>query len=160
MPRKGEVKRRDILPDPKFHDRMVTKFINSMTHDGKKSLTERIFYDALDLVGERAKEEALGVFKRALEQVKPLVEVRSRRVGGATYQVPVEVRPQRRVSLAMRWIVQNARARPEKSMVDKLAGEIQHAASGRGGGLQQKEGTQPIAQAQKAFSPYPRELIP
>jgi small subunit ribosomal protein S7 len=154
MPRKGEVKRRDILPDPKFHDRMVTKFINSMTHDGKKSLTERIFYDALDLVGERAKEEALGVFKRALEQVKPMVEVRSRRVGGATYQVPVEVRPQRRVSLAMRWIVQNARARPEKSMVDKLADEIQDAASGRGGAIKKKEDTHRMAEANKAFAHY------
>ena len=154
MPRKGEVKRRDILPDPKFHDRMVTKFINSMTHDGKKSLTEHIFYDALELVAERAKEEALGVFKRALEQVKPLVEVRSRRVGGATYQVPVEVRPQRRVSLAMRWIVQNARARPEKSMVDKLAGEIQDAASGRGGAIKKKEDTHRMAEANKAFAHY------
>ena len=154
MPRKGEVKRRDILPDPKFHDRMVTKFINSMTHDGKKSLTEHIFYDALELVAERAKEEALGVFKRALEQVKPMVEVRSRRVGGATYQVPVEVRPQRRVSLAMRWIVQNARARPEKSMVDKLAGEIQDAASGRGGAIKKKEDTHRMAEANKAFAHY------
>jgi len=154
MPRKGEVKRRDILPDPKFHDRMVTKFINSMTHDGKKSLTEHIFYDALELVAERAKEEALGVFKRALEQVKPLVEVRSRRVGGATYQVPVEVRPLRRVSLAMRWIVQNARARPEKSMVEKLAGEIHDAASGRGGAIKKKEDTHRMAEANKAFAHY------
>src|SRR5919197_3228901 len=154
MPRKGEVKRREVLPDPKFHDRMVTKFINSMTHDGKKSLTERIFYDALDIVAERAKEDALGVFKRALEQVKPLVEVRSRRVAGATYQVPVEVRPQRRVSLAMRWIVQNARARPEKSMVDKLAGEIQDAASGRGGAIKKKEDTHRMAEANKAFAHY------
>src|SRR5205814_9473233 len=159
MPRKGEVKRRDILPDPKFHDRMVTKFINSMTHDGKKSLTERIFYDALDLVGERAKEDALTVFKRALEQVKPMVEVRSRRVGGATYQVPVEVRPQRRVSLAMRWIVQNARARPEKSMVDKLAGEIQDAASGRGGAIKKKEDTHRMAEANKAFAHYRWQAI-
>src|SRR6059058_629878 len=117
MPRKGEVKRRDILPDPKYHDRTVTKFINAMLVDGKKSLAER------------AKEDPLGVFKRGLEQVKPLVEVRSRRVGGATYQVPVEVRPQRRMSLAMRWIVQNARSRPEKSMVAKLAGEILDAAN-------------------------------
>ena len=154
MPRKGEIKRRDVLPDPKFQDRMVTKFINSMTHDGKKSLTERIFYEALDIVAERAKEDALGVFKRALEQVKPLVEVRSRRVGGATYQVPVEVRPQRRLSLAMRWIVQNARARPEKSMVDKLAGEIQDAASGRGGAIKKKEDTHRMAEANKAFAHY------
>ena len=154
MPRKGEVKRRDVLADPKFHDRTVTKFINSMMHDGKKSLTERIFYRALDLVGERAKEDALGVFKRALDQVKPLVEVRSRRVGGATYQVPVEVRPQRRVSLAMRWLVQNSRARPEKSMTERLAGEILDAANGRGGAIKKKEDTHRMAEANKAFAHY------
>ena len=154
MPRKGEVKRRDILPDPKYHDRMVTKFINSMMHDGKKSLTEGIFYDALDIVSERSREEALGMFKRALDQVKPLVEVRSRRVGGATYQVPVEVRPQRRVSLAMRWLVQNARSRPEKSMVERLAGEILDAANGRGGAMKKKEDTHRMAEANKAFAHY------
>src|SRR5436190_1975708 len=141
MPRKGEVKRRDILPDPKYHDRTVTKFINAMLVDGKKSLAERILYEALAIVGERAKEDALGIFKRALEQVKPLVEVRSRRVGGATYQVPVEVRPQRRGSLAMRWLVQHARARPEKSMIERLAGEILDAANGRGGAIKKKEDT-------------------
>jgi small subunit ribosomal protein S7 len=154
MPRKGEVKRRDILADPKFHDRMVTKFINSMMHDGKKSPTERIFYRALDLVGERAKEDSLGVFKRALDQVKPLVEVRSRRVGGATYQVPVEVRPPRRISLAMRWLVQHARARPEKSMIERLAGEILDAANGRGGAVKKKEDTHRMAEANKAFAHY------
>ncbi len=154
MPRKGEVKRRDILPDPKFHDRLVTKFMNSMMHDGKKSVTEHILYDALAQVGERAKEDPLGVFKRALDQVKPLVEVRSRRVGGATYQVPSEVRPQRRVSLAMRWIVQNARARPEKSMTAKLAGEILDAANGRGGAIKKKEDTHRMAEANKAFAHY------
>jgi len=154
MPRKGEVKRRDVLADPKFHDRMVTKFINTMMHDGKKSLTERIFYGALELVGQRAREDALGVFKRALDQVKPLVEVRSRRVGGATYQVPVEVRPQRRVSLGMRWLVQNARVRPEKSMVERLAGEILDAANGRGGAIKKKEDTHRMAEANKAFAHY------
>ena len=154
MPRKGEVKRREVLPDPKYHDRVVTKFVNTMMHDGKKSLTENIFYGALDLVGERAREDALGVFKRALDQVKPLVEVRSRRVGGATYQVPVEVRPPRRVSLAMRWLVQNARARPEKSMVERLAGEILDAAAGRGGAMKKKEDTHRMAEANKAFAHY------
>ena len=154
MPRKGEVKRRDVLADPKYHDRMVTKFMSSMMHDGKKSLTERIFYGALDLVVERSKEDALAVFKRALEQVKPLVEVRSRRVGGATYQVPVEVRPQRRVSLAMRWLVQHARARPEKSMIERLAGEILDAANGRGGAIKKKEDTHRMAEANKAFAHY------
>src|SRR5262245_16424638 len=133
MPRKGEVKRRDVLPDPKYHDRTVTKFVASMMHDGKKSLAERTLYDALDVVGERAKEDALGVFKRALEAVKPMVEVRSRRVGGANYQVPSEVRPPRRTALGMRWLVENARERPEKGMVQKLANEILDAANGRGG---------------------------
>ena len=154
MPRKGEVKRRDVLADPKYHDRMVTKFMASMMHDGKKSLTERIFYGSLDLVSDRSKEDALGVFKRALEQVKPLVEVRSRRVGGATYQVPVEVRPQRRLSLAMRWLVEHARARPEKSMVERLAGEILDAAAGRGGAMKKKEDTHRMAEANKAFAHY------
>ena len=154
MPRKGEVKRREVLADPKYHDRTVSKFINSMMHDGKKSLAERILYEALDLVGERAKEDALGVFKRALEQVKPLVEVRSRRVGGATYQVPVEVRPQRRISLAMRWLVQNARLRPEKSMTERLAGEIVDAVNGRGGAMKKKEDTHRMAEANKAFAHY------
>ena len=154
MPRKGEVKRRDILPDPKYHDRMVTKFINTMMYDGKKSLNERTFYGSLDLVGERAKEDSLGIFKRALDQVKPLVEVRSRRVGGATYQVPVEVRPQRRVALAMRWLVQHARARPEKSMMERLAGEFLDAANGRGGAMKKKEDTHRMAEANKAFAHY------
>ncbi len=154
MPRKGEVKRREVLPDPKFQDRTVAKFINTMMHDGKRSVAERIFYGALDLVGDRAREDALGVFKRALEAVKPVVEVRSRRVGGATYQVPVEVRPQRRSSLAMRWLVQNARVRPEKSMMQKLAAEILDAANGRGGAIKKKEDTHRMAEANKAFAHY------
>ena len=154
MPRKGEVKRRDVLPDPKYHDRTVSKFINTMMYDGKRSLTEGIFYGALDLVAERSKEEALGVFKRALDQVKPLVEVRSRRVGGATYQVPVEVRPQRRVVLGMRWLVQHARARPEKSMTDRPPGGRLDAANGRGGAMKKKEDTHRMAEANKAFAHY------
>ena len=154
MPRKGEVKRREVLSDPKYHDRLVAKFVNSMMSDGKKSTAERILYGALDQVGERAKEDALTVFKRCLDQVKPLVEVRSRRVGGATYQVPVEVRPQRRLSLAMRWIVQHARARPEKSMVAKLAGEIVDAANNRGGAMKKKDDVHRMAEANKAFAHY------
>jgi small subunit ribosomal protein S7 len=154
MPRKGEVRRREILPDPKFHDRMVTKFINSMMNRGKKSTAERILYDALELVGERAKEESLGVFKRALDNVKPVVEVRSRRVGGATYQVPVEVRPARRSSLAMRWLVINARSRAEKSMAERLAGELLDAANNRGAAIKKKEDTHRMAEANKAFAHY------
>jgi small subunit ribosomal protein S7 len=154
MPRKGEVKRREILPDPKFQDRVVTKFINAMMVDGKKSVAEHIFYGALDIVGDRTKEDALGIFKRALDAAKPVVEVRSRRVGGATYQVPVEVRPARRQSLAFRWLVQNARARPEKSMDQKLAGELVDAANGRGGTIKKKEDTHRMAEANKAFAHY------
>ena len=154
MPRKGEVRRREILPDPKFHDRMVAKFINSMMGRGKKSTAERILYGALDLVGERAKEDALGIFKRALDNVKPVVEVRSRRVGGATYQVPVEVRPARRTSLGMRWLVLQARGRSEKSMAERLAGELLDAANNRGAAIKKKEDTHRIAEANKAFAHY------
>ena len=154
MPRKGEVKRREVLPDPKYHDRTVTKFVSGLMYDGKKSLAERVFYRALDLIAERTKEDPLAVFKQALDQVKPTVEVRSRRVGGATYQVPVEVRPQRRASLAMRWLVQHARSRPEKSMVVKLANEFMDAAAGRGGAMKKKEDTHRMADANKAFAHY------
>jgi len=154
MPRKGEVKRREILPDPKYQDRVVTKFINAMMVDGKKSVAERIFYGALDIIVDRTKEDAVGVFRRAVEAAKPVVEVRSRRVGGATYQVPVEVRPTRRQSLAFRWLVQNARTRPEKAMMQKLAGEFIDAANGRGGTIKKKEDTHRMAEANKAFAHY------
>jgi small subunit ribosomal protein S7 len=154
MPRKGEVRRRDVLPDPKFHDRLVTKFMNTIMVGGKKSLAERTFYGALDLIQQRTKEEPLGIFKRALDNVKPIVEVRSRRVGGATYQVPVEVRPARRVSLGMRWIVLHARTRPEKSMVERLAGEINDAANNRGAAIKKREDTHRMAEANKAFAHY------
>jgi small subunit ribosomal protein S7 len=154
MPRKGEVRRREILPDPKYSDRMVTKFINTMMYGGKKSTAEHILYDALDMVAERTKEDPLAVFKRALENVKPNVEVRSRRVGGATYQVPVDVRPVRRVSLGMRWIVQFARSRAEKSMADRLAAELIDAANGRGSTMKKKEDTHRMADANKAFAHY------
>src|SRR5512140_2154000 len=154
MPRKGEVRRREILPDPKFHDRMVTKFINTMMSGGKKSTAEQILYGAFDLIADRAKEDALGVFKRALDNVKPAVEVRSRRVGGATYQVPVEVRPSRRVSLAMRWLVQHARARNEKSMAERLAAELMDAGNNGGATIKKKEDTHRMAEANKAFAHY------
>ena len=154
MPRKGEVKRREVLPDPKYQDRSVTKFMNAMMHDGKKSLTERILYGALDLVGERAKEDAIGVFKRALEQVKPLVEVRSRRVGGATYQVPVEVRQDRRTALAMRWLIDYAKERGEKTMDQKLAAELIDASNNRGNAVKKREDTHKMAEANKAFAHY------
>ncbi len=154
MPRKGEVRRREVLPDPKFHDRMVTKFVNSMMEGGKKSTAEGIFYRALDLVASRTKDDPVAIFRRALENVRPSVEVRSRRVGGATYQVPVEVRPVRRMSLAMRWLVQYARSRGEKSMAERLAGEFMDAANGRGAAMKKKDDTHRMAEANKAFAHY------
>jgi small subunit ribosomal protein S7 len=154
MPRKGEVKRRDVLPDPKYHDRLITKFINSMMYDGKKSLNERVLYDALAQVADKAGEDALAVFKRAIDQVKPAVEVRSRRVGGANYQVPVEVRPNRGTTLAMRWLVNNARARKEHSMAERLVGEIMDASQGQGVSVKRREDMHKMAEANKAFAHY------
>jgi small subunit ribosomal protein S7 len=154
MPRKGEVRRREVLPDPKYHDRLVTKFMNAIMTEGKKSLAERTFYGALTLIEQRAKEDPLAIFKKALDNVKPMVEVRSRRVGGATYQVPVEVRPARRISLGMRWLVLYARARPEKSMVERLAGELNDAANNRGAAIKKREDTHRMAEANKAFAHY------
>jgi len=154
MPRKGQVKLREISPDPKFHDRTVAKFINTVMERGKKSTAEAIFYGALELVANRTKEEGLAVFKHALENVRPAVEVRSRRVGGANYQVPVEVRPVRRTSLAMRWLVTAARARSEKSMEERLAFEIVEAHGNRGGAVKKREDTHRMAEANKAFAHY------
>ncbi len=154
MPRKGQVKLREISPDPKFHDRTVAKFIDTVMMRGKKSLAERVFYGALEEVAARTKEDGLTVFKRALENVRPAVEVRSRRVGGANYQVPVEVRPVRRTSLGMRWLVQAARARGEKSMRERLAAEIVEAGANRGGAVKKREDTHRMAEANKAFAHY------
>lgn len=154
MPRKGEVKKREGLPDPKYGDKLVAKFVNTVMERGKKSVAEKILYRSLDIVGSRTKEDALGVFKKAVENTRPAVEVRSRRVGGATYQVPVEVRPQRRYSLSMRWLLQSARARAEKSMEEKLAGEIIDAANSRGGAIKKKEDTHRMAEANRAFAHY------
>jgi small subunit ribosomal protein S7 len=154
MSRKGQVRVREASPDPKFHDRSVAKFMNVVMERGKKATAERIFYGALDLVAERSKEDGLTVFKRALENVRPAVEVRSRRVGGANYQVPVEVRPVRRASLAMRWLVTAARARGEKSMVERLASEVLEAAANRGGAVKKREDTHRMAEANRAFAHY------
>jgi len=154
MPRKGEVRRRDVLPDPKYHDRLATKFINNMMFEGKKSLAERTFYMALDQIAEKSQEEPLGVFKRALDNVKPVVEVRSRRVGGATYQVPVEVRQPRRVALGMRWIMQSSRARHEKSMAERLANELLDASNSIGASVKRREDLQKMAESNKAFAHY------
>lgn len=154
MPRKGEVKKREILPDPKYGDKLVAKFINTIMSGGKKSVAEGILYRCLDIVASKAKEDSLAIFKRAIDNIRPAVEVRSRRVGGATYQVPVEVRPQRRVSLSMRWLIQSARQRAEKSMEEKLAGEFLDAASNRGGAIKKKEDTHRMAEANRAFAHY------
>jgi small subunit ribosomal protein S7 len=154
MPRKGEVKRRDVLSDPKYGDRMVTKFMSSMMRAGKRGITEGIVYGALDIVADRAKEDALAVIKRALEAAKPVVEVRSRRVGGATYQVPVEVPARRARTLAVRWLVSFARGRREKSMADRLANEILDSTQQQGGAWKRKDDIYRMAQANKAFAHY------
>ena len=154
MSRKGQIRVREIPADPKYHDRTVAKFMNIVMERGKKSLAEQIFYHALDLAAERSKEDGLVVFKRALDNVRPAVEVRSRRVGGANYQVPSEVRPARRNSLAMRWLVAAARSRGEKSMEERLAAEILDAAANRGGAVKKREDTHRMADANKAFAHY------
>ena len=154
MSRKGQARVREVTPDPKFHDRTLAKFVNVVMVQGKKSLAEQILYRALDTIAERSKEDGLVVFKRALDNIRPAVEVRSRRVGGANYQVPVEVRPVRRNSLAMRWLVTAARARGEKSMEERLAVEILEAAGNRGGAVKEREDTHRMAEANKAFAHY------
>jgi small subunit ribosomal protein S7 len=153
MRRAGAAKR-EVLPDPKFGSRLVTKFVNIMMIRGKKSTAERIMYDALASVEDRSKQEALKMFKQAIENVKPAVEVKSRRVGGSTYQVPVEVRPERRTSLAMRWVIGAARRRPERSMSDTLAAELLDAANNRGTAVKKREDTHKMAEANKAFAHY------
>jgi small subunit ribosomal protein S7 len=154
MSRRRRPIRREILPDPVFGDTLVTKFVNCMMLDGKKSAAEKIFYGALEVVGQKANEEALGVFKKALENIKPQVETRSRRVGGSNYQVPVEVRPERRQALAIRWLISYSRLRSEKSMQDKLAAEILDAANRRGAAMKKREDTHKMAEANKAFAHY------
>jgi len=154
MPRRREVPKRKILPDPKFRDKNVAKFINVLMQGGKKSTAEKIIYGAFDIIEQRHKEEPLEVFKKALEGVKPRVEVKSRRVGGATYQVPVEVRPDRRMALAMRWLTLYARARGEKTMTERLAAEMIDAAQGRGSAVKKREDVHKMADANKAFAHY------
>jgi small subunit ribosomal protein S7 len=154
MPRRREVPKRRVLPDPKYGDDSVTKFMNVIMQDGKKAVAEQIVYGAFEVIEERTREEPLKIFHRALENVQPLVEVKSRRVGGATYQVPVEVRPERRMALAMRWVVIFARQRPGKSMRDKLANELIEAAHKRGNAVKRREDVHRMAEANKAFSPY------
>ncbi len=155
MPRRRVVAKREILPDPKFHNQTVAKFINHVMVSGKKAVAERIVYGAFDRIQERdASADPVEMFENALEAIAPLVEVKSRRVGGATYQVPVEVRASRRTALAMRWLVESARARSEKSMAARLAGELMDANEGRGAAVKKKEDTHRMADANKAFAHY------
>ena len=154
MPRRREVEKRKILPDPKFQDRLVAKFVNNLMRQGKKSVGEKIIYGAFDQVEQRLKDDPLKIFKKALDNVKPMVEVKSRRVGGATYQVPVEVRQDRRVALAMRWLIDYSKGRGEKTMVEKLSAEIMDAASNRGNAVKKREDTHKMAEANKAFAHY------
>lgn len=154
MSRKGHKGKRSILPDPKFNDKLIAKFINKVMLQGKKSVAEHIVYSSLDQVQEKLKDDSMKIFKKALDNIKPVVEVRSRRVGGATYQVPMEVRPERRVSLGLRWLVDYARERGEKSMSDRLAGEILDAFHGRGNAVKKRDDVHRMADANKAFSHY------
>ncbi len=154
MPRRRVVAKREILPDPKFGSKTLAKFMNHVMVDGKKSVAEKIVYGALTVVAENTGSDPLEVFEQALDSIAPMVEVKSRRVGGSTYQVPVEVRPERRHALAMRWLVEHSRARGEKSMALRLAGEITDASQGRGNAVKKREDVHRMAEANRAFSHY------
>jgi small subunit ribosomal protein S7 len=154
MSRRHSAEKREIIPDAKFGDIIVTKFMNSIMYDGKKSAAEQIVYGAFDIIEEKAKADPLQVFRAALENVAPAIEVRSRRVGGATYQVPVEVRQERRQALAIRWLITAARGRNDKTMVDRLSGELLDAANNRGNAVKKREDTHRMAEANRAFSHY------
>ena len=154
MSRRFSAPKRQIIPDAKYGDQLVAKFVNSLMLGGKRSTAEKCLYGAFNIIEERFKEEPLDVFKKALDAVKPRVEVKSRRVGGATYQVPVEVRSERRNALAMRWLVQYSRARGEKSMEERLAAELKEASQGRGNAVKKREDTHKMADANKAFAHY------
>lgn len=154
MPRRREVPEREILPDSRYNSKLVAKFVSVVMRDGKKSVAERILYDAFDLMEQRAKEPPLELFEKAVNNVKPVIEVKSRRVGGSTYQIPMEVRSNRRVALAMRWIISFARNRSEKNMSAKLAGELLDACNNRGAAIKKKEDTHRMAEANKAFAHY------
>jgi small subunit ribosomal protein S7 len=154
MSRRHRADKREVIPDPKYHNEVVTKFMNSVMHDGKKSVAEKIVYGAMDLIETRSKQDPLTVFRQALDNVMPSIEVRSRRVGGATYQVPVEVRSDRRQALAIRWLLGAARGRNEKTMTEKLSGELLDAAANRGNAVKKREDTHRMAEANRAFSHY------
>ena len=152
--RKAKPKKRYLLPDPKFNDTLVTKFVNYLMEDGKKSVAYGIFYDAMDLVEKKTSESGLEVWKRAMSNVGPAVEVKSRRVGGSTFQVPIEVRPERKLTLSIKWLIDYSRSRGEKTMTDKLAGEIIAASKGEGAAIKKKDDTHRMADANRAFSHF------
>jgi len=154
MSRRHRAEKREVLPDPKFGDTILTKFMNNLMYDGKKSSAEGIVYGALDIVEQKTRRDPIEVFREALDNIKPAVEVRSRRVGGATYQVPVDVRPERREALAIRWLIKAARARSENTMVDRLSGELVDAVNNRGAAVKKREDTHKMADANKAFSHF------
>jgi len=154
VPRKGHIPKRDVLPDPIYNDKVVTKLINNIMQDGKKGTAEKICYGAFDMIREKTSKDPLDVFKQALENIMPVLEVKARRVGGSTYQVPIEVRPDRRQALGLRWMVTFARKRGERTMGARLAGEIMDAVNGMGGAFKKKEETHRMADANKAFAHY------
>ena len=154
MSRRGAIPKREILPDPLYNSQLLTKFVNVLMRNGKKSTAERMLYRALETIGDRTEDDPMKVFKKAIENVKPAVEVKSRRVGGSTYQVPVEVRPNRRLALSLRWLLLSARRRGEKTMDMRLAGELMDAAENRGTAIKKKEDTHRMADANKAFAHY------
>ena len=154
MPRKGPIPRREVLPDPIYGSRLAARFVNRLMYDGKKGAAEKIFYGALEVLAEKTGEEALRAFEKALENVKPHLEVKARRVGGATYQVPIEVRPERRQTLGLRWLTNYSRARSEKTMKERLAGEIMDAANNLGSAVKKREDTHKMAESNKAFAHF------
>ncbi|MBN1295301.1 30S ribosomal protein S7 [bacterium] len=154
MPRRKSVEKREVFPDPKFKSVVAAKFVNVMMVDGKKSTAERIFYKAMDIIEQRTKQDPIKLFKKAIDNVKPLLEVKSRRVGGATYQVPVEVPQDRKLALSFRWVITYSRARSENTMAERLANELIDAANGRGNSIKKREDTHKMAEANKAFAHY------
>ena len=154
MPRRGRIAKRDVLPDPLYNSKLVTRLINNIMYDGKKGVAQKIVYGAFDIVHEKTGKEALEVFEEAMENIMPVLEVKARRVGGATYQVPMEVRPERRQTLGLRWITTYSRSRSEKTMKERLAGEILDAVNGNGGAVKKREDTHKMAEANKAFAHY------
>ena len=154
MPRKGYIAKREVLPDPIYNSKVVTKLVNNIMLDGKKSVAQNIVYDAFDIIKEKEGKNPLEVFEAALENVMPVLEVKARRIGGATYQVPIEIRPERRQTLGLRWLVSYARKKKKKTMAEKLAGEIMDAVAGNGGAFKKKEDTHRMAEANKAFAHY------